>query len=178
MIDQLELPLLGQEEDAIEITYAAIDMFLALAEETGEPYWASIHGPDLQRYNNLACLFAGVDIDALAHIGEHPGVPDDRMNWFGIKFEAAENSWGAAFEGLAENAPAQSIVYEGGTETLFEKMIMEEVVALNEDFAFPNTLTVAVKECGEPNAFYIPDEVRVEMSTEYAGWLRYLPLSQ
>ena len=35
MIDQLELPLLGQEEDAIEITYAAVDMFLALAEETG-----------------------------------------------------------------------------------------------------------------------------------------------
>lgn len=120
----------------------------------------------MQRYNNLACLFAGADIDALAHIGEDPGVPDDRMNWCVIELEAAEN------------APAQSIVYEGGTETLFEKMIMEEAVALNEDFAFPNTLTVAVKECGEPNAFYIPDEVRVEMCTEYGGWLRYLPLSQ
>lgn len=169
---------MGQEEDAIEITYAAVDMFLALAEETGEPYWASTHGADLQRYNNLACLFAGAEIDALARIGEDPGVPDDRMNWCGIELEAAENSWGAAFEGLAENALAQSIVYEGGTETLFEKMIMEEVVALNEDFAFPNTLTVAAKECGEPNAFYILDEVRVEMCTEYAGWLRYLPLSQ
>ena len=92
MIDQLELPLLGQEEDAadvasvflidalyeeeaaIEITYAAADMFLALAEETGEPYWASTHGPDLQRYYNLACLFAGADMDARARIGEDLGV--------------------------------------------------------------------------------------------------------
>ena len=196
MIDQLELPLLGQEEDAadvasvflidalyeeeaaIEITYAAADMFLALAEETGEPYWASTHGPDLQRYYNLACLFAGADMDARAHIGEDLGVPDGRMIWCEIEFEAAENSWGAAFEGLAEKAPTQSVVYEGGTETLFEKMIMEEVVALNEDFVFPNTLTVAVEECGEPNAFYIPDEVRVVVCTEYAEWLRYLPLPQ
>ena len=113
-----------------------------------------------------------------AHIGEDLGVPEDRMSWCEAEFDAAKASWGAAFEGLAENAPAQSIVYECGTETLFEKMIMEEVVALNEDFAFPNTLTVAVKECGKPNSFYIPDEVRVEMCTEYAGWLRYLPLSQ
>ena len=105
-------------------------------------------------------------------------MPDDSMNWCEIEFEAAENSWGAVFEELAENAPAQSTVYEGGTETLFEKMIMEEVVALNEDFVFPNTLTVAVEECGEPNAFYIPDEVRVVVCTEYAEWLRYLPLPQ
>ena len=117
-------------------------------------------------------------MDARAHIGEDLGAPDNRMNWCKIEFEVAENSWGAAFEGLAENAPAQSIVYEGGTETLFEKMIMEEVVALNEDFVFPNTLTVAVEECGEPNAFYIPDEVRVVVCTEYAEWLRYLPLPQ
>jgi len=40
------------EEDAIETTYAAADMFLALAEETGEPYRAITHGPDLQRYYN------------------------------------------------------------------------------------------------------------------------------
>ena len=89
---------MGQEEDAIEIIYAAVDMFLALAEETGKPYWASPHGADLQRYNNLACLFAGADIDALAHIGEDPGVPDDRMNWCGIELETAEDSWGAALE--------------------------------------------------------------------------------
>ena len=38
---------LYKEEAATEITYAAADMFLALAEETGEPYWAGTHGPDL-----------------------------------------------------------------------------------------------------------------------------------
>jgi hypothetical protein len=123
-------------------------------------------------------LFLGANMDARAHIGEGQGVPDDSMNWCEIEFEAAENSWGAVFEELAEKAPAQSIVYEGGTETLFEKMIMEEVVALNEDFAFPNTLTVAVEECGKPNAIYIPNELRVLMCTEHAQWLRYLPLPQ
>ena len=196
MIDQLELPLFGQEEDAadvasvflidalyeeeaaIEITYAAADMFLALAEETGEPYWAGTHGPDLQRYYNLACLFAGADIEARAHIGEDLGVPEDRMSWCEAEFDAAKASWGAAFEGLAKNAPAQSIAYDGGTETLTEKLIMEEIGSLNEDFAFPNKLTVAVEECGEPNAFYNPDEVRVVMCTENAEWLRYLPLPE
>lgn len=66
----------------------------------------------------------------------------------------------------------------GGTETLTEKLIMEEIGSLNEDFAFPNKLTVAVEECGEPNAFYNPDEVRVVMCTENAEWLRYLPLPE
>jgi hypothetical protein len=123
-------------------------------------------------------LFLGANMDARAHIGEDQGVPDDSMNWCENEFEAAENSWGAVFEELAENAPAQSIVYEGGTETLSEKMIMEEVVALNEDFAFPNTLTVAVEEYGKPNAIYIPNELRVLMCAEHAQWLRYLPLPQ
>ena len=120
----------------------------------------------------------GANMDARAHIGEDQGVLDDSMNWCEIEFEAAENSWGTVFEELAENAPAQSIVYEGGTETLFEKMIMEEVVALNEDFVFPNTLTVAVEECGKPNAIYIPNELRVLMCAEHAQSLRYLPLPQ
>ncbi|MDG1103709.1 MAG: hypothetical protein P8N75_10135 [Ascidiaceihabitans sp.] len=40
---------LCEEEAAIEITYAAADMFLALVKETGEPYRAITHGPDLQR---------------------------------------------------------------------------------------------------------------------------------
>jgi len=95
------------------------------------------------------------------------------MSWCEAEFGAAENSLGAAFEGLAESAPAQTIVYEGGAKTLVEKLIMEEVSSLSQDFAFPNNLTVAVEECGGPNAFYIAYEVRVVM---YAEWMRHLPI--
>ena len=67
---------------------------------------------------------------------------------------------------------------KAGQKRCSEKMIMEEVVALNEDFAFPNTLTVAVEEYGKPNAIYIPNELRVLMCAEHAQSLRYLPLPQ
>ena len=80
-------------------------------------------------------MFGGADMASRAHIGEDLGVPEDRMSWCETEFDAAKASWGAAFEVLSKNAPAQSIAYDGGTEAL----------------------TVAVEECGGPNVFYNPD---------------------
>jgi hypothetical protein len=193
IIDQLRLPLFGQEEDAadvasvllvhalfeeeaaVEIIYAAAFGFLGEAEVNGEPNWADTHGPDLQRYFNMVCIFVGADMDERIDIGEELGLPEERLEWCEEEFTVANDSWGAAFDELAEKAPAQTIVYEGGTTTPTEKLVSEEVVALNEDFAFPNRLVIAVEECDEPNAFYDPQEIKITMCSEFEDWLRKLP---
>jgi hypothetical protein len=44
--------------------------------------------------------------------------------------------------------------------------------------AVVTVVSIAVEECGKPNAIYIPNELRVLMCAEHAQWLRYLPLPQ
>ena len=75
---------------------------------------------------------------------------------------------------LAVEAPGATIIYKGATNTLTEKLIVQEVVALNLDFALPENLTVRVSNCGEPNAFYDPITVEIVVCEEFAGWLRKL----
>ncbi|MEH6737641.1 MAG: DUF4344 domain-containing metallopeptidase [Sulfitobacter sp.] len=82
LIDVMHLPVFGQEEDAadtasillidstfedetaIEIAYGAALGFQAEAGETANDIaWSDVHGPDLQRFYNLVCLFYGADPD-------------------------------------------------------------------------------------------------------------------
>ena len=191
VIDLVQLPVFGQEEDAadvasvllidmlydeetaVQIAYDSAFGFLADAEETGEdvPYW-SVHGPDLQRYYNLVCLFTGADWDARSDIAEELGLPEERAETCEEEFELANDSWGPVFDELAETAPGRSIRFQGNGTSLTATLMAEEVAALNEDFVFPQTLTVTVEACGEANAFYDLDTKEIIMCTEFEDWLR------
>ncbi|MEP4198966.1 MAG: DUF4344 domain-containing metallopeptidase [Aliishimia sp.] len=190
IIDLAEVPIFGQEEDAadvasvllidmlydedaaIEIAYEAAFGFLAEAEATsdGPAYW-DVHGPDLQRYYNLVCLFAGAEIEARADVADELGLPSERTQSCEEEFELANDSWGPVFDALAQNAPGKSLEYVGEHNTLTEKLISQEVASLNQDFEMPQRLTVVVESCGEANAFYDPNMVRITICSEFEDWL-------
>ena len=81
LIDQLGLPVFGQEEDAADVLSvlmidalfeeeAAVTIALdtafgfALSSEDETPVFWDVHGPDLQRYYTTLCLFYGANPDA------------------------------------------------------------------------------------------------------------------
>jgi hypothetical protein len=196
IIDIAGLPVFGQEEDAADvasillindlfdeqaatqIAYDAAFGFLGEASAKGneEEAWWDVHGPDLQRFYTLVCLFAGADIDGPDDIAEELGLPQDRLETCEEEYALAADSWGPVFDELAENAPARTLKYVGGTKTLTEQVISAEVGALNEDFALPSKLIIRVEACGEPNAFYDPQSREIVVCSEFEGWLRALPL--
>ncbi|MCH2163176.1 MAG: DUF4344 domain-containing metallopeptidase [Marinovum sp.] len=196
MIDTMELPVFGQEEDAadvasillidelfveedaISIAYDAAFGFLGEAEAAEEEgygvAWWDVHGPDLQRYYNLVCLFAGADMSSREDIAEELGLPEDRLETCEEEHELAIGSWGPVFDDMAKSAPADSFVYTGGSGTLTERLIGAEVEALNLDFALPTPLKITVESCDEPNAFYDPNTDEIIMCSELEDWLREL----
>lgn len=191
IIDRAQVPIFGQEEDAadvasvllidmlyeeeaaVQIAYDSAFGFLAEADETaGDVAYWDVHGPDLQRYYNLVCLFVGADLDEREDIAADLGLPEERLESCEEEFELANDSWGPLFDELAEAAPGQSIKYVGGDETLTEQLVADEVAALNEDFVIPGGLTVVVEPCGEANAFYDPNDATIIMCSEFEDWLR------
>lgn len=195
LIDMLNLPIFGQEEDAADVLSvflidalyeeeSAVDLaydtafgFLGEAEqrqaENELPAYWDVHGPDLQRYFNLVCIFYGANPDERADVADDLGLPADRADYCPDEYDQADHSWGAALDEILTDQPAQTIRLghieietDGGDFTA--QVIEAEVEALNQDFRLPGNLTVSVLPCGEPNAYYDPQAQEITMCTEFA----------
>ena len=191
LIDVMGLPVFGQEEDAADV--ASILMIHALYEEEtaqnlaydaavgflaeadladGAVYW-DVHGPDEQRFYNTVCLFYGAYPEERAQFALDMDLPEDRAVTCSEEFELAQDSWGSAFDEIA--GQGDSLRFDaGGFEGLTVDVIGSEVAALNADFVLPESVTIAVETCGEANAFYDPQNVRIIMCTEFEDHLRRL----
>lgn len=191
LIDVMALPVFGQEEDAADV--ASILMIHALyEEETAQDlaydaalgfqaeaemaenaiYW-DVHGPDAQRFYNTVCLFYGAYPEERAQFAEDMALPEDRALTCADEFELAQDSWGAAFDDIA--GQGDSLRFDGGDfEGATADVIASEVAALNADFVLPEPVTVTIEACGEANAFYDPQTVRITICTEFEDHLRSL----
>lgn len=196
LIDVLQLPVFGQEEDAADVASILLidalfdeESAMDIAYDAALGFWAEsvarqdagydiafwdVHGPDLQRFYNAVCLFYGANPDERVEIAEDFELPEERAETCEEEFELALDSWGPALEEIAETAPGTSIIYRGGADSLTEQVIAEEVAALNRDFVLPEKLLITVESCGEANAFYDPQTVEIIMCTEFEDWLREL----
>lgn len=191
IIDVVGLPVFGQEEDAadvasillidqlfeessaVDMAYASAFGFLAEADHTADDVaWWDTHGPDLQRYYNLVCLFAGADLDQREDVAVDLGLPPERLQTCEEEFDLAYGSWGPVFEDLATKAPAQSLRYIGSDSSFTDQVISREVSELNLDFEMPVKIDVIVESCGEANAFYDPERLEIIICTEFESWLR------
>ena len=203
IIDILDLPVFGQEEDAADVlsvllidslfeeetavamVYDTAFGFLADAdalEQDGEevPFWDT-HGPDLQRYYTLVCLFYGANPEERADVAEDLDLPEERAETCEEEFELAYGSWGPVLDELAEAAPGESLKVsldapEAEGAELTRQILSAEIEAMNEDFAFPQELTVHIDSCGEANAFYDPTLQAITMCTEFATHLTEIAL--
>ncbi|PSL20178.1 DUF4344 domain-containing metallopeptidase [Shimia abyssi] len=194
LIDILGLPIFGQEEDAadvlsvflidafyeedtaVQLAYDTAFGFLGEAENTGDVAFWDVHGPDLQRYYNLVCIFYGANPDERDDVAQDLGLPQDRAEYCPDEYEQAADSWGRALDEVTHPKGGKSIqmhdvdvVSDGGQLTL--DLISDEIAALNMEFRLPETLRVSVIPCEEANAFYDPQYAEIVMCTEFADWL-------
>jgi len=107
LIDVLELPITGREEDAAD-EFAAImllwsdqgeaalsgaEQFSVDAQEwTPAPYWNE-HGTDMQRYYNIACYVYGSDSDRWSHLVNDSALPQERADLCEEDYWRKSNSW-------------------------------------------------------------------------------------
>ncbi|MDO6726143.1 DUF4344 domain-containing metallopeptidase [Cognatishimia sp. 1_MG-2023] len=196
LIDILELPIFGQEEDAadvlsvfllsefyeeeaaVQLAYDTAFGFLGEADQTAAadiPFW-DVHGPDIQRYYNLVCIFYGANPDERDDVAQDLGLPEERADYCPDEFDQAAHSWGGALDEIANDKGGQSIKLGNVQEDtdgaiLTARVITEEIKALNAEFRLPMTLDVHVIACDEANAFYDPAERSITMCTEFADSL-------
>lgn len=198
LIDILDLPIFGQEEDAadvlsvflldafweeetaVQLAYDTAFGFLGEAEDRlaagEEPAYWDVHGPDLQRYFNLVCVFYGANPDERDDVAYDLGLPEERAEYCPEEYDQANGSWGGVLDELLHPNGGKSIrigdveAKSDGANLTYD-VIATEVDALNEEFRLPDRLTVSVLPCGEANAFYDPEYREIVMCTEFADYL-------
>lgn len=190
LIDIMGLPIFGQEEDAadvlsvflidafweeesaVEIAYDSAFGFQAEAEAY-EPIFWDVHGPDLQRYYNLICVFYGANPDEREDVAQELGLPEERAEYCDAEYDQANGSWGDVLDKITTDNGGNTIRMsrvERNTDgaKLTADLITEEIEALNAEFKLPTTLKVNVEECGEANAWYDLDAKEIVMCSEFA----------
>lgn len=189
LIDVLQLPVLGRQEDAadtlstllihdlwqedaaVAMVYHTAGSFLAYASEAEGydiAYWDE-HSLDMQRYYNLICLFYGANPDERAEMAKELELPTNRAERCPDEFALAYDSWGVMLQGLDPGPQAKGLVMEpGDANDMLYTLVAEEVAELNKTYGLPEAVHVAVEPCGQANAFYDPEAKRIIICTEYA----------
>jgi hypothetical protein len=203
LIDVLQLPVLGREEDAADslsalltheiwdedsatqIIYDTAYAYSAYAQEADQGGWelayADTHSLDLQRYYNLVCQFYGADPEVRQDVADELELPAERAEGCADEFALMSESWGGILSGLTPTAQTKGLVLVGADTATdpIAAILAEEITALNENLGLPQEITVSVAECGEANAYYAPDDRSITICTEYAPeMLRLYKLSR
>ena len=191
LIDQLDLPVLGREEDAadslsvvltekiwleewaqIYVSAQAVNYLLSADEaEVDEIAIADVHSLDLQRYYGHICLFYGANPEARAKWLQDFDLPEGRAENCPFEYEQAARSWQRFLDPLEEKAPGKALRFEADPADSISILIAQEVDDLNELFALPKAVDVRLQDCGEVNAFYDPQISEITLCTEYVDWL-------
>lgn len=198
LIDVLQLPVLGREEDAADslsallthqiwdeeaatqITYDtafAYAAYVAEAEAGGyEMAFADTHSLDQQRYYNLVCHFYGANPEVREDVAQELELPKDRAMGCEDEFALIEGSWGAMLEGLELSATTKGLVLQGANpgKDPIAAILAEEIATLNQAYGLPQEITVTIEECGEANAYYYPGQYQITICSEYAPELARL----
>ncbi|MEM8542158.1 MAG: DUF4344 domain-containing metallopeptidase [Pseudomonadota bacterium] len=193
VIDVMEVPIFGQEEDAADVmsvllidwlyeedTAQAIAMDSAFGyindpdRELEVAYWG-VHGPDEQRFFNHVCLFYGANPDLRDELASSLGLPDDRAETCPEEYELAADSWGYIFDEADNLDTKVSMVFSPGGSgedaAIANDLLANEVEQMNKDFKLPQQVSVSVESCGEANAFYDPEDVSIVFCSEFVTHL-------
>lgn len=189
LIDVLDLPVLGKEEDAADalsavlthyiweeeaatqITYDTALAFSFFAEdpEGWDSAFADTHSLNQQRYYTLVCLFYGADPKGRQAVADELELPEERAAWCEDEFAMADDSWAALLDGLEPGPKTKGLVLvDTDEDDPIGQILAEEIAALNETYGLPQEVTVSVEPCDEANAFYMPGEQHIIICVEYA----------
>lgn len=201
LVHQLDLPVLGREEDAVD-TLATL-IFLEIGGEEayrvlvdtvdgwrfsdttrpGRGYTNSdfygMHSLDIQRSYAIACLMVGSDFETYSGYATRMGLSMDRQESCQEDYRVAEFGWNAVLtphlrtdaygaDVAVEYRPDQG-TYRDTAEILRQSRVLEEAADwLTKNYVLPRPVRLTAEVCGEPNAFYVPDERRVILCYEWA----------
>ena len=195
LIDIMQLPVLGLEEDAADTLSVVMieDLWEAESsaeklraaagfwdksarawEETGEaPDFGGVHSPDRRRYFTYVCLYYGADPDNRAELAQDLGLPEDRAETCPDEFALANKSWMPFLEELRDAGAGETLVWTQAEaeDSPFAAMLRDEVRYLNETLSLPENLSVTFTSCGMENAFYSPGDKSITMCTELADYM-------
>lgn len=185
IIDQMQVPIFGQEEDAADalsillidalyddasaesIAYDSAALFWIEAQN--EPAFWDVHGPDEQRFFNTVCLFYGANPDGREDFAKELELPEERKDGCEDEFVLASDSWGAVLDEMAEDSSLSGKLILNAVVPM--PIVRQEIEALNAEILWPKDIEVTVKACGDANAYYDLDEQGLTMCSELRGWL-------
>ncbi|GLS88122.1 hypothetical protein GCM10010873_30960 [Cypionkella aquatica] len=195
LIDVLQLPVLGKQEDAADhlsvilmndiweeeaaanILASDATAYALLAEQRdaggAEPVYSDEHSLDMQRYYTVVCLFYGANPEARQGLADDLGLPPERAERCPSEWEEASRSWAQVLEGATpggDNVGLEMVAGQQGQP--LADLIAEEVQAINDRFGLPVPVTVLVADCGEANAFYSRSAQKITICNEYAQNLK------
>ena len=195
VIDLMDVPIFGQEEDAADVMSVLLIDWLfeeepaqAIAYDSAfgflnDPegredvaYWG-VHGPDEQRYYNHVCLFYGANPYEREDLAFELGLPEERADYCPDEYLQAADSWGAVFDEMDSQNSAVPMTFEPGSgqhSDFINQVLGGEVASMNNDVSLPQELTVRVSNCDEANAFYDPADVSITFCEEFIPHLEEL----
>lgn len=187
VIDTMQVPIFGQEEDAADvfsillvdeifelestniIAYDAAFGFHSEAQENTPAFW-DVHGPDEQRYHNLVCIFYGAKPDLRKELAQELRLPEERAISCAEEYELAIDSWGGVLQDMGEGMGKLRLM--GPSSDPMYSAIRQEIESFNSIFGFPYDVSVTIEKCGVANAYYDLSEVSITICTEFDAHLR------
>ncbi|RRV81211.1 hypothetical protein EGJ13_17105 [Stutzerimonas stutzeri] len=180
LISELQLPVLGREEDAAD-QLGFMGLFLLQQEQHRDDFYAKLmdvadywrmewqnaerdgspvpvwdsHALDAQRFYNIACLAYGSDPDRLDWVLEVSGLPVERALYCPDEYEQVAHAvqWFSEHFGRSAAQPLQhriKVVYEIRASGELEAVAAKA----SEAFALPRDLTLRMSTCGAPDAWF------------------------
>lgn len=201
LIDQFQLPVIGQEEDAVDAfaTVEAMRMFddaegllldtadaMLIMDEQIEAFdiadYFGTHDLDIQRGLRVVCHLYGLDPDRYGDIADQYEMPQERRETCEEDAGLADDSWAVLLEpyALDVDAPPKpvEVVVDQAALTDQHRMVLigggvQELMIdyLQTSFDWPQKITLHISACGEANAFYDPAKISVTMCVEMIDYL-------
>jgi Putative metallopeptidase len=181
--------ILETYDDPQPILLDAASSWFAMHDEAqkagNDPQYFDTHDLDIQRAYRIICVAHGYDPDTFAEAAKQAELPDDRLETCADDANQAVASWDALLkdavrteEGSGGKVKLDIVDVPEFAETrkrLVDSGIGPEITKwLDESYNWPATLTISFDKCGEENAFYYADDVKVTMCYEFIDYLHTL----
>lgn len=201
LIDQFQLPVVGQEEDAVDAfaTVEAMRMFedaegllldtadaMLIMDEQIDGYeiadYFGTHDLDIQRGLRVVCHLYGLDPARFSAVAEQYDMPQERRETCEEDAGLADDSWAVLLEPYALDVdappkPVKLVIDEAVLSDVHRAVLIgggvQELMVdyLQTSFDWPQAITLNISACDEANAFYDPADVSVTMCVEMIDFL-------
>jgi Putative metallopeptidase len=133
-------------------------------DDTADAKYYDEHGIDLQRAYNIVCLMVGSNPEKFAGLADAAKLPRERQTGCRTDYLSAQRSWHQVLQPHLRK-PDQpktpiNVVYGPGNgkydahAEVAQQMKLLETIAetLSDRFAWPESITLEMRTCGDPNA--------------------------